>query len=151
MWKKILAYLVFSIVAAGLLSVFTKTEVDSGILNTLYTVASVIFSVGMSIAISAKTDQVTKESNRKLIRSSYMTVRNSFMLLFGISTILYIAAQAYTISKYPAVLDILCAIFLLMSIVYYIFNFIKLHKLGDDIEDQILKEANLEEGKTKER
>lgn len=69
------------------------------------------------------------------------------MLLFGISTALFIAAQAYTIEKLPAALDLLCAIFLLASIVYYIFNFIKLHKLGEDIEDQILKERKLEEEK----
>lgn len=150
MWKKFLAYLLFSIVVAALLSLFTKIEVDSGVLNTLYTVAGVIFSVGMSIAISAKTDQVTKESNRKSIRGSYKTVRNSFMLLFGISTVLFIAAQAYTIEKLPAALDLLCAVYLLVSIIFYIINFIKLHKLGEDIEDQILKEGKLEENKTKE-
>lgn len=144
MWKKFLAYLFFSIVVAVLLSVFTTIEVDSGVLNTLYTVAGVIFSVGMSIAISAKTDQVTKESNRKSIRGSYTTVRNSFMLFFGISTALFIAAQAYTIEKLPAALDLLCAVYLLVSIVFYIINFIKLHKLGEDIEDQILKEEKLE-------
>lgn len=144
MWKNFLVYLLFSIVVAALLSIFTKIEVDGGVLNTLYTVAGVIFSVGMSIAISAKTERVAKERNRKAIRDSYKTVRNSFMLLFGISTILFIIAQAYTIEKFPAALDLLCAIFIFVSIVYYIYNFIKLHKLGEDIEDQILKEEELE-------
>ena len=114
----------------------------------VYTVSGIIFSVGMSIAISAKTDQVTKESKRNAIRGSYKTVRNSFMLLFGISTLLFIAAQAYAITNYPAALDLLCVVFILVSIVYYIYNFVKLHKLGEDIEDQILKETKRENGNT---
>lgn len=148
MWKKIVAYLIFSVLVAGLLSVYTGVNVDVGVLNTLYTVSGIIFSVGMSIAISAKTDQVTKESKRNAIRGSYKTVRNSFMLLFGISTLLFIAAQAYAITNYPAALDLLCVVFILVSIVYYIYNFVKLHKLGEDIEDQILKETKRENGNT---
>lgn len=144
MWKKVLAYLAFSVLVAGLLAVFTEFTVEDGVLNTLYTVAGVIFSVGMSIAISAKTDQVTKVNKRKAIRVSYKTVRNSFMLLFGISTLLYIVAQAYTIAKYPAALDLLCVAFIFVSIVYYIYNFVRLHRLGEDIEDQILKETKIE-------
>lgn len=140
MWKNYLFYLICSIILAVLLSGLTGIRVDGGVLNTLYTVAGVIFSVGMSIAISAKTDKVVKESNRKMIRDSFRMVRNSFMLLFGISTILFIAAQAYTIEKYPAFMELLCAIHLLISIVFYVTNFIKLHKLGEDIEDRIMEE-----------
>lgn len=149
MWKKIIAYLAFSLVVAGLLALFTEIKVDSGVLNTLYTVAGVIFSVGMSIAISAKTDQVTKENKRKSIRHSYMTVRNSFMWLFGISTLLFIVAQVCCIAKYPAALDLLCVVFILVSIVYYIYNFVRLHKLGEDVEDQVLKEMKREESTIK--
>lgn len=145
MWKKIIAYLFFSVIVAGLLSLFTEIKVDRGVLNTLYTVAGVIFSVGMSIAISAKTDQVTKENKRKAIRFSYMMVRNSFMWLFGISTVLFIVAQICSIANYPSALDFLCVIFILTSIVYYIYNFARLHKLGEDVEDQVLKEMKRDE------
>lgn len=141
MWKKIFAYLLFSVLVTVLLVLFTGVDVDIAVLNTLYTVAGIIFSVGMSIAISAKTDQVTKDSKRNAIRSSYKNVRNSFMFLFGISTILFIVVQVFSITRYPSALSLLCVIFLLVSIVYYVFNFVKLHKLGEDIEDQILKET----------
>lgn len=145
MWKKIFAYLLFSVLATGLLVLFTGVDVDIDVLNTLYTVAGIIFSVGMSIAISAKTDQVTKDNKRNAIRRSYKNVRDSFMFLFGISTVLFIVAQVFSITKYPSALSLLCAIFLLVSIVYYVFNFVKLHKLGEDIEDQILRETKRED------
>ncbi len=148
MWKKIFAYLLFSVLVTGLLVLFTGVDVDIDVLNTLYTVAGIIFSVGMSIAISAKTDQVTKDRKRNAIRSSYKNVRDSFMFLFGISTVLFIVAQVFSITKYPSAFSLLCAIFLLVSIVYYVFNFVKLHKLGEDIEDQILRETKREDVNT---
>ena len=80
--KRILEYLAFSIVLAGVLSAFTTINVSNDVLNTIYTVAGVIFSVGMSIAIMPKTDKVTNDKIRVAIRASYLAVRNSFMYLF---------------------------------------------------------------------
>lgn len=142
--KRVLAYLVFSIVLAGVLSAFTPIGVSNDVLNTIYTVAGVIFSVGMSIAITPKTEKVTNDKIRMAIRASYLAVRNSFMYLFGIGTILFVVAQAWKIKKYLTGLALLCAIFILISIIHYIYNFVRLQKLGEEVEDQVLKE---EEGK----
>lgn len=139
--KRILEYLAFSIVLAGVLSAFTTINVSNDVLNTIYTVAGVIFSVGMSIAIMPKTDKVTKDKIRAAIRASYLAVRNSFMYLFGIETILFVVAQAWVIKKFPTGLNLLCAIFILISIIHYIYNFVRLQKLGEEIEDQVLKET----------
>ena len=143
--KKSIAYFGISIVIAGILSAFTGIKVQKDVLNTIYTVAGVVFSVGMSIAISPKTEKVTNERNRKSIRTSYLAVRNSFMYLFGINTVLFIIAQAWDIPQLSSFLDILCVVFILMSIVFYICNFVKLYKLGEEIEDQILKETQTED------
>lgn len=142
--KRVLAYLVTSIVLAGVLSAFTPIGVSNDVLNTIYTVAGVIFSVGMSIAITPKTEKVTNDKIRMEIRASYLAVRNSFMYLFGIGTILFVVAQAWEIKKYSTELALLCAIFILISIIHYIYNFVRLQKLGEEVEDQVLKE---EEGK----
>ena len=109
-------------------------------LGTIYTVAGVIFSVGMSIAISPKTDSVANEKMRIAIRSSYLRVRNSFMYLFSICTILFILAEVLTIKALPSFWDILCMVFILVSVVFFIYNFTMLQKLGEQIEDQVLKE-----------
>ena len=139
--KRILVYLAFSIVLAGVLSAFTTISVSDDVLNTIYTVAGVIFSVGMSIAITPKTDKVTKEKIRSSIRASYLAVRNSFMCFFGIGTVLFVVAQVWTIERFPTGLDMLCAIFILISIIHYTYNFVKLQRLGEDVEDQVLKET----------
>ena len=96
----------------------------------------------MSIAISPKTDSVTNERMRTAIRSSYLRIRNSFMYLFGVGTFLFIVAEVWTIKTLPAFWDVLCTLFLLISVVYYIYNFTQLQKLGGQIEDQVLKENN---------
>lgn len=142
--KKLLAYLFFSIALSWVISAYTGLSVPGEVLGTLYTVAGVIFSVGMSIAISPKTDGVTNERMRSVIRSSYLRIRNSFMYIFGIGTILFIVAEVWTIKKLPAFWDVLCTLFLLISVVYYIYNFTQLQKLGGQIEDQVIKEKNAE-------
>lgn len=109
-------------------------------MSTLYTVAGVIFSVGMSIAISPKTDSVTNERMRMTIRASYARIRDSFMYLFGIGTILFIIAEVWTIKALPSFWSILCALYILISALFFVYNFTMLQKLGQQIEDQVLKE-----------
>lgn len=138
--KKIVTYLLFSVVLAGIISVFTTFGVSDSINSTLYTVASIIFSVGMSLTISPKTDKVTNPEWRKTIRKSYLNIRNSFLLLFIISTIVFIMAETWQIKNIPFLFKNLCALFLLISICYYTYNFIRLQRLGEEIEDQVLKE-----------
>ena len=133
-------YFIVSAFAAWILSAATRILVPDTILNTLYTVAGIIFSVGMSITISPKTDGVTNLEMRKTIRESYLVVRNSFIYWFGFDTLTFILANVCRISKYPEFFHILCAIFILVSIVYYTINFIQLQRLGEQIEDQVLKE-----------
>lgn len=140
--KRLWAYLLFSIALSWVISAYTCLSVPGEVLGTLYTVAGVIFSVGMSIAISPKTDSVTNERMRTAIRSSYLRIRNSFMYLFGVGTFLFIVAEVWTIKTLPAFWDVLCTLFLLISVVYYIYNFTQLQKLGGQIEDQVLKENN---------
>ena len=138
--KKSIAYLVFSIIAAGILAAFTSICVTHPVLSTIYTVAGVIFSVGMSITISPKTERVTNSNMRQSIRSSYLRVRDSFLFLFGISTLLFILSEILSLDKYPSFFILLCTLFLILSIIHYVYNFMELQKLGEQIEDQVLKE-----------
>lgn len=135
-------YLLISIFAATGISIYTCVSIPEAVVNTLYTVAGVIFSVGMSITVSPKTDNVTNISMRKAIRNSYIRVRNSFLCYFGLDTILFILTS-FTIGKIPASLfNIQCSFFLLISVAYFIYNFVRLQELGKEIEDQVLKERN---------
>ncbi len=88
---------------------------------------------------------------RNNIRKSYLKVRNSFICLFGFDTVLFIIAELLPkSSNVSTCIGIACAILLVESIIYFICNFIKLQKLGEDIENQILKEVSNAEKSAKE-
>lgn len=141
--KRMLLYILVSTGIAAALSLWTSITVSKEVLSTLYTVAGVIFSVGMSITIAPKTDNVSNVTIKKSIRKSYLNVRNSFMYFFGANTIIFILSGDIAIKGIPAsFFEILCAVYLLISIIYYIYNFIKLQELGEQIEDQVMKERN---------
>ena len=149
--EKPLIYLILAIPVAVLLTVTTSLSVPESVLSTLFTVAGVIFSVGMSITITPKTEKVTMRKPRNNIRKSYLKVRNSFICLFGFDTVLFIIAELLPkSSNVSTCIGIACAILLVESIIYFICNFIKLQKLGEDIENQILKEVSNAEKSAKE-
>ena len=112
------------------------------VLDTLYTVAGVIFSVGMSLTVSPRTDGVANETIKKSIMYSYKKIRNSFMYFFCIDTVLYVLTEFDFSMCLAAILGNCCAIFLLFSVVYYVYNFNCLQILGEKIEDQVMKEKN---------
>lgn len=138
---KVITYLLFSAAIAVGLAMFTEITVPEPVLTTLYTVAGVIFSVGMSIAITPKTEQVLNDKIRKNIRHAFQKVRDSFLLLFGIDTTAFIVAEVLKETNITAAVSLAYTIFVLMSIAYFTFNFIELQRLGNDIEEQILKET----------
>ena len=138
--KKPLIYLLLSLSIAAVLAAFTSISISDSILDTIYTVSGVIFSVGMSITISPKTDRVINEKIKQSIRASYIRVRNSFFILFGFSTILYIISGVVKIEKYPMFFFYFSSVFILLSIAHYTYNFVRLQSLGEQIEDQVIKE-----------
>ena len=137
--KRMALYFVSALAVAGCLSAFTKIDIPGSVLSTLYAVAGVIFSVGMSMAIAPKTDSVTRKKARNEIRADYRRVRDSFMWLFGMGTILFIAT-AWPIRALPSFTNNAATVFLLLAIIHFIVNFLQLQRLGDQIDDQILKE-----------
>lgn len=138
--KKMLAFFLLSTAFAAALSICTDISIPDNVLSTLYTVAGVIFSVGMSLTISPKTDAVTVNQMRKKIRASYIRIRDLFIWLFILDTIIFILAEGNFFPKITAFFNIMCGLFLLFSISYFIVNFISLQKLGEQIEDQEQKE-----------
>nr|DAK66630.1 MAG TPA: protein of unknown function (DUF5392) [Bacteriophage sp.] len=141
--KKLTIYLFVSIVLAVVLSLYTRALMTGDVLDTLYTVAGVIFSVGMSLTVSPKTDGVVNETIKKSIRYSYKKIRNSFMSFFCIDTVLYVLTEFDFSMCLAAIWGNCCAIFLLFSIGYYVCNFNCLQMLGEKIEDHAMKENNL--------
>ena len=140
--KKLSIYLLISIVLAVVLSLYTRVLMTGDVLDTIYTVAGIIFSVGMSLTVSPKTDGVANDTIKRSIRYSYKKIRNTFMYFFGVDTTLYVLTEFDYSMCLSAIFGNCCAIFLLFSVAYYVYNFNCLQILGEKIEDQVMKENN---------
>lgn len=143
--KKLIIFLSCSIAAAVGTSFLIDTATPEAMLNTLYTVAGVVFSVGMSIAISPKTDEVTNVEAKHRIKRLYQNARNSFIAYFAFDTLLFVLSGLKFCGKIHTIFSVSCTIFTLLSVGYFVYNFIRLQEFGDEIEDQILKEKTLNE------
>ncbi|MDR0606505.1 MAG: hypothetical protein LBG80_19705 [Bacteroidales bacterium] len=147
MRKKIRFFVV--LITFLLLSLFFKIELDNFIMSTIYTVSSIMFSIGIGLVVSFNLYGIKNKSFVKIIRSNLNEVRNSYILYFAISTICYIAdrylrekhiSAEFRISDNTQIDFCLSFFFLLVilySMVYYISNFLALQKLNNDIFDTL--------------
>ena len=144
-WTKILILLIVFIILSALI----EKRLDDFFMNTIYTVAGIMFSIGIGLVVTFNLHGIKNQSYIKTIRNNLNEVRNSYILYFSISTILYIADKylrdeqnsiiTFSIKEMSFNLNIslLFLLIMLYSIAYYIGNFLALQKLNDDIFDKL--------------
>jgi hypothetical protein len=136
----------FSFVAAILLAQFGVIG-NSTVLQTLFTVLGIVYSVSMSMIMSFSPSKVLNKTIRLKLRSSIKHTYNMLFLDFGISTLCLVVALIWNIgdlrylTRYFTIDIILIgAVFMATSLIYESYNFRKIHKLHTDIEDAIINE-----------
>jgi len=144
-WTKILILLIVFIVLSALI----KKQLDDFFMNTIYTVAGIMFSIGIGLVVTFNLHGIKNRSYIKTIRENLNEVRNSYILYFSISTVLYIADKylrdeqntiiTFSVGEmsFSLNLSLLFLLIMLYSIAYYISNFLALQKLNDDIFDKL--------------
>ena len=111
-----------------------------------------MFSIGLGLIVTFNPAGVKNQSYLRLIRDNVASVRNKFLIHFGLTTFWYILNQyvaklemVYTY-KESFTLHFSASIFLclamLYSSIYFIINFIALQKLNNDIFDVVNKESD---------
>ncbi len=117
------------------------------VLQTLFTVLGIVFSISMSLLVSFSLLKILNKKIRVALRSAITHTRNMLLLDFGIATLALVVAliwdEHYLRITYNWVtIDVmLIAVALVVfSLVYEIYNFRKLHKLHTDIEDAVISE-----------
>lgn len=117
------------------------------VLQTLFTVLGIVFSISMSLLVSFSLTKILNKKIRDSLRISISHTRNMLLLDFSMSTIVSVVALIWDskLLRYTfkgIVLDIMLIGVMLIatSLVYEIYNFRKLHKLHTDIEDAIIAE-----------
>jgi hypothetical protein len=135
-WSSILA-----IILAGAISYFVPVfTVNNTTLNTLYTVAGIMFSIGMSLSVTSNTSGVRNKTIRNRIRKNMNQVRNFFIyhfLLTSLCYIIYLYKETINIKAFTYKIDVLALVIIIMSIIYYIVNFIAIQRLNEQIEEAI--------------
>ncbi len=135
-WSSILA-----VIIAGTTSCFVPAfTVDNTTLNTFYTVAGIMFSIGMSLSVTSNTSGVRNKAIRSRIRRNMKQVRNFFIYHFLLTSLFYIVnlyKHTIVIRTFKYRIDVLTLVLIIVSIIYYIVNFIAIQRLNEQIEEAV--------------
>lgn len=134
-------------IGVAMLLAIVSVNGNAAVLQTLFTVLGIVFSISMSLLVSFSLSKILNKKIRVSLRNSISHTRNMLLLYFSLSTIVAVLALIWdeTSLRYTfrgIVLDIMLMAVMLVatSLMYEIYNFSKLHKLHTDIEDAIIAE-----------
>ena len=120
---------------------------NSVVVQTLFTVLGIVFSIAMSLLVSFGLSEVLNKGIRLKLRSSIIKIRNCLLLDFTTSALVLVtsllwdaSSLAYEIGCFRIDIMLFAVCMIAMSLLYEIYNFCKIHNLHTDIEDAIVKE-----------
>lgn len=146
---KVIIRILFA-VALALVLAAVGVSGNAVVLQTLFTVLGIVFSISMSLLVSFNLSKILNKGMRRSLRASIVYARNMLLLDFVVSTVCLVTALIwkedslrYSLSNW-LVIDVMliAAIVVAISLVYEIYNFRRLHKLHCDIEDAVLEEES---------
>ena len=130
----------------GVLSTsITLFELLPTVMSTLYTVLTIVFSVGMGIVCSLNFGVINNDVIYERLCKRVLRLRDRSLILFAFDTVLYLLYFCYNSNVVVCVFDVDVFIgwfsffFMLMSLIYFCVNFRKLHDLNFDILDELRK------------
>ena len=144
------------IVLALLFSIIYDYEVDIFLMNTIYTISGIMFSIGIGLIVTFNLQGIKNKSYILSIRSNLNIVRNNYIKFFVLSTISFILENylgkidskknsenigLHIINiggniKFSINFSMFLFLLILFSILYFIINFLELQKLNNDIFDK---------------
>lgn len=120
---------------------------NAAVLQTLFTVLGIVFSISMSLLVSFNLSKVLNKKIRRGLRNAISHTRNLLLYDFGLSTLISSVALiwdenslSYDINGIVIDITLLGVTLVATSLIYEIYNFRKLHKLHTDIEDAVIAE-----------
>ncbi|AAP96331.1 hypothetical protein A6046_06895 [[Haemophilus] ducreyi] len=149
---KILIKLIAAFTLSIVISNISNYRPNATILNVLYTVSGILFSVGLGLIITLVPNGIRNPIYINEIRQTVNEVRNRFFVEFAIVTLSYVIFsdsdnwsiytsliyENFTI-KVDLVLFSGSVIFL--SLPYFVINFLSIQKLNNDIFDRVSQET----------
>ena len=127
-------------------------EKMGNLVNTIYTISGIMFSIGMGVICTFNPSGIKNENIYSIIENNIFKVRSSFLFYFALSTILVITqtifhriAVDFDFIDITIILDakIFTLVMSIIAIIYYIINFQAIQKLNLDIAKRIIQEEKL--------
>lgn len=145
--KQLIARLIIAICLGAVLSYYLPERINEGLIQALFTVLGIVFSIAMGLLVSFNLSAVLNDDFRKDIRSSIESTRNWLLIDFAISTLAFSIGVIYSsfqffIKTVSIRLEIICIALIVISLVYEIYNFRLINNLRIDIEERLIKEEN---------
>lgn len=139
--------LTIGIFISGILSVIISSYFPclslANKISTLYSISGIMFSIGMSIIVTSSFTKIRNLKIRSRIHRSYNSVRNSYICYFLFVSILYMfqdSNQTYVIYKELNLnYSIFVGLCMILSITFFVVNFIDLQRLNHQIEEELEK------------
>ena len=143
--KLIIRILLALIISVGLSTIGVRG--NANILQTLFTILGIVFSIVMSLLVTFDLSEILNTKNRKRIRVSIASTMKNFVLDFAVTALFFIVVSV-AFSKTPPIAikrltidaQLTGMLITIISLVYEVYNFWKIHKLKVDIEEQVLSE-----------
>lgn len=149
--------LILVLVLTLILSLFTTQEIKGEMINTLFTIASIMFSVGLGIIVSVNLQSIKNYKAYKIILKEINHIRNSFIINFCIACIPFVLQSCFDDRELTSShiffqwfyfkLGILFIVIELYAICYFINNFIAIQKFNSDLYERIITELNQNKAK----
>jgi hypothetical protein len=143
---KLIARIIFAI-AISIAFASAGVVGNADVLQTLFTVLGIVFSISMSLLVSFSLSKVLNAETRTRLRYSIKHTRNWLLIDFSISAAMLLVALVwsdgslrYTIGAITIDVLLLAVSFIVVSLAYEIYNFTNIHKLHSDIEDTVIAE-----------
>lgn len=128
-------------------------EINNGTLTVFYSLAGVLFSVGMSLVISFNSSRITSLRKRTEIRKRVHSVRNTLISVILMATIVFVAYSIVDKKEYLNISwynvgsfeiksswSFSVLLFLMYCCVVFVSNYIDIQDLYEDIDDKIQRE-----------
>lgn len=146
--KWIMISLITSLSSIILSSLFNQGDkINDVVINTIYTLSGIMFSIGMGIICTFNPGSIKNQSIFQRVKTNIINLRNSFLFYFALSTITFLlnavlSRYSLSIKGITIIVDaqMFALLFSLVSMLYFIINFIFVQKLVFDIAERVNKE-----------
>ena len=153
--KKCLIALALSV----MLSLFIPINIPASLISTLFTVAGVVFSVGMSLVVTMSTQNIHNRQAKAMVQNTIKRLLGNYIFCFFVLTFCFAVAMLFKVENNDAFTTcqftllslninfnypIALLLYTVYSICYYTYNMWATRNQNDKIECQIDEEVNNE-------